>query len=93
MLLLTDESPNPEERVPGFRSPQSLGGTSVTMQLYVNDVDAAYNPAIDAGASPMMPPEDCFWGTGFAWRKILSAIPGRSRPFKKSLPQRRWVTE
>ena len=66
LLLLTDEFPDSEDQVPGFGSPQSLGGTSVTIQLYVDDVDAAYKRAVDAGASPIMPPEDSFWGDRFS---------------------------
>lgn len=66
LLLLTDESPKPEEQIPGFGSPQSLGGTSVTVQLYVDDVDAAYQRALDAGATPLLPPEDCFWGDRYS---------------------------
>lgn len=67
LLLLTDESP--EQQVPGFGSPQSLGGTTVTVQLYVDDVDAAYQRALGAGATPIMPPEDCFWGDRFSMMK------------------------
>ena len=69
LLLLTDEFPDPGEQVPGFGSPQSLGGTSVTLQVYVDDVDAAYKRAVDAGATPIMPPEDSFWGDGFSMVK------------------------
>ena len=69
LLLLTDENPNPEGQIPGFGSPQSLGGASVTLQLYVDDVDAAYQRALDAGATPIMPPEDCFWGDRFSMLK------------------------
>ena len=42
LLLLTDEPPDSREQVPGFGSPQSLAGTSVTVQLYVDDADAAF---------------------------------------------------
>ena len=69
MLFLTDESPDPEQRVPGFGSPQSLGGTGVTLQVYVDDVDAAYQRAVGAGGTPIMPPEDCFWGDRFSMIK------------------------
>jgi uncharacterized glyoxalase superfamily protein PhnB len=34
--------------------------------LPVKDVDAAYQRAIDAGASPTMPPADMFWGDRYA---------------------------
>ena len=33
LLILTDESPDSEEQVPGFGSPLSLGRTSVTLQF------------------------------------------------------------
>ena len=69
LLLLTDESPDSGEQVPGFGSPQSLGGTSVTLQVYVDDVDAAYKRAVNAGATPIMPPEDSFWGDRFSMVK------------------------
>ena len=34
--------------------------------LYVKDVDALFNRAVAAGATPVMPPEDMFWGDRFA---------------------------
>lgn len=37
-------------------------GTPVTLHLYVNDVDAAFAQAVDAGATIKMPPADMFWG-------------------------------
>ncbi len=46
----------------GSRSPQSLGGTPVTIHLYVDDVDAVFETAVAAGASVVMPPADMFWG-------------------------------
>jgi PhnB protein len=49
----------------GVRSPQAIGGTPVALHLYVNDVDAAYNRAVQAGAKPQMPPKDMFWGDRF----------------------------
>ncbi len=57
-LLLNDE-PN----FPGScKSPQTLGGNSVALQLYVEDVDAVFNRAVAAGAQAFMPPADMFWG-------------------------------
>jgi uncharacterized glyoxalase superfamily protein PhnB len=43
-------------------SPATLGGTTVTMHLYVRDVDARFNRAVDAGATIVMPVADQFWG-------------------------------
>lgn len=42
--------------------PTSLGGTSVTLHLYVKDADASYKRAVDAGATSLMAPMDAFWG-------------------------------
>ena len=48
------------------RPPKELGGTSVSVFLYVEDVDALYQQATDAGASSVSEPEDMFWGDRFA---------------------------
>jgi PhnB protein len=57
VIMLSDEMPGS-----GCRSPQSLGGTSVNMFLYVNDVDSVFNQAVRAGATSEMPVADQFWG-------------------------------
>jgi PhnB protein len=46
----------------GARGPQSIGGTPVSLHLYVEDADAWFRRAIDAGATVSMPLEDTFWG-------------------------------
>jgi PhnB protein len=46
-------------------APSELGGTSVSIFLYVEDVDAVVQRAADAGATVTMPPEDMFWGDRF----------------------------
>ena len=43
-------------------SPAMLGGSSVTLHLYVDDVDAAFARAIEAGAEQTMALTDMFWG-------------------------------
>jgi uncharacterized glyoxalase superfamily protein PhnB len=43
-------------------SPLSVGGTPVTLHLYVNDVDEAFGRAVRAGARVTMPLADTFWG-------------------------------
>ena len=43
-------------------SPQALGGTTVGLQLFWVDADAAYKRAVDAGAQPTIPPFNAFWG-------------------------------
>ena len=45
MMMLADEFPGSSNR-----SPQSLGGSPVGIFLYVTDVDAAFQKAVDAGA-------------------------------------------
>ncbi len=59
-LMLSDEMPGG-----GNRSPKSLGGTTASVFLYVNDVDSAYKKAVEAGATGDMPPTDMFWGDRF----------------------------
>jgi PhnB protein len=56
-LMLCEE--NPEM---GAQSPQALGGSPANLFLYVDDVDAAYKKAVNAGATATMPPQDMFWG-------------------------------
>lgn len=56
-VMLTDEEP-------AWRSlgPKALGGSPVTLHMYVEDTDATFKRAVDAGASAMMEPADMFWG-------------------------------
>ncbi len=46
----------------GYRSPKSLGGTPVPLFMYVEDVDAVFAQAIDAGGTEQRPVEDQFYG-------------------------------
>lgn len=46
----------------GNRSPRSLGGTPTTLNIYAEDADAAFQRAIDAGATEVMPVQDHFYG-------------------------------
>jgi PhnB protein len=57
MFMLADEMP--EE---GFSSPQRLNGTAVSFMVYVEDVDAAFQRATDAGAKALRPVKDQFYG-------------------------------
>ena len=43
-------------------SPLRLGGTPVTLHLYVEDVDGLFDRGVAAGASVIMPVGDQFWG-------------------------------
>lgn len=44
------------------KSPTTLGDTPVTITLYVDDVDATFQRALDAGAKQVMPLKDEFYG-------------------------------
>jgi PhnB protein len=57
LLMINDEIPEM-----GAHSPQSLSGTNLTLHMYVPDVDAAFNRAVQAGAQVIMPVADTFWG-------------------------------
>ena len=59
-IFLADEFPDM-----GCRSPQSLGGSTAALYLYVPDVDAAFKRAVEAGAQVKMPVMDMFWGDRF----------------------------
>ncbi len=50
----------------GVSAPATLGGTSVTIHLYVDDVDKLVAQAEAAGAEVTMPPQDMFWGDRYA---------------------------
>jgi uncharacterized glyoxalase superfamily protein PhnB len=56
MLMLGSEFP------PHCLSPKSRGGTSVTLSLYVENADAAFDRAVKAGCTVKMPMSDMFWG-------------------------------
>jgi len=57
LIFLGDENPQW-----GALSPQSLNGSPVTLNLYVEDCDAVFNRAVAAGATVGMPLADQFWG-------------------------------
>lgn len=60
VIMLNDDFP---EMCSGkSMTPKSLGGTPVTIHLTVNDVDARFQQALDAGATMVMPLDDQFWG-------------------------------
>ena len=49
----------------GCIGPQSLGGTPVSLYLYVEDADQTFTRAVSAGARSDMPVADMFWGDRF----------------------------
>ena len=60
LVMVSD--PFPQSTV---KPPRSLGGTSASIFLYVEDVDAVVRQAVDAGAEIVMEPQDQFWGDRF----------------------------
>jgi PhnB protein len=60
-IMLSDPFPQSSAK-----PPTKLGGTSAVVFLYVEDVDALFKQAVDAGATPTMEPEDMFWGDRFS---------------------------
>lgn len=57
VLMLADESPEM-----GVQGPRAVGGTPVTISVYVEDVDAVFDRAVAAGATPLRPVETQFYG-------------------------------
>jgi len=57
LLMMSDEN-----LAWGNKSPQTVGGNPMTIGLYVEDVDKAFQKAIDAGATLAMPVTDMFYG-------------------------------
>ena len=60
MLFLADEFPG----MPSA-SLQKFGGTTVSIHLYVENVDAWFDRAVAAGAKVAMPLTNMFWGDRF----------------------------
>ena len=57
LIMLADEFPEM-----GVRSPKTIGGTPVTISVYVDDVDAVFDAALAAGATSVRAVEDQFYG-------------------------------
>jgi PhnB protein len=56
-VMLSDEHPTMD-----FLGPQSRGGTSVHLHIYVKDCDAVIRRAAEAGAKVLREPQDQFYG-------------------------------
>ena len=57
VVMLADEHPEVDAR-----GPRSVGGTPVTLHVYVDDVDRIFERAIEAGAKALRPVETEFYG-------------------------------
>ena len=62
--MLADEFPDWNSLGPNTR-----GGTSVSLHLYIPDADAFFEKAIKAGAEVVMPLGDAFWGDRYGQLK------------------------
>ena len=56
-IMLADEQP-----AMGYLSPKSLGGTPVSIMIYLEDVDTVYGQAIQAGGEELKALQDQFYG-------------------------------
>lgn len=57
IVMLADEVP-----AMGFLAPESVGGTPVSLMIYVPDVDAVFSRAIAGGGAEIKPVRDQFYG-------------------------------
>ena len=57
LIMLADEFPEMDQR-----SPKAIGGSPVTISVYVEDVDDVFDRAVKAGAKALRPVEDQFYG-------------------------------
>ena len=62
LINVSDQSP---ER--GYPGPKAIGGTPVTLNVYVEDADATFERAVAAGATPLQPVQDQFYGDRIGW--------------------------
>ena len=56
-VMLADEHPDM-----GHRGPKSLGGTTISLLVYLDNVDAVFPRAIEAGGKIVRPVQDQFYG-------------------------------
>jgi PhnB protein len=56
-IMLADEYPEM-----GYKGPQTIGGSAVSLMIYVEDVDAVFNRAIESGGTVKEAVQDKFYG-------------------------------
>ena len=57
VIMLADEHPDVDAR-----GPRSIGGTPVSLHMYVEDADSVFERAVEAGAKSVRPVENQFYG-------------------------------
>lgn len=101
IIFLSDEFPG----MGATKSPQTLGGCTGSLNIYVNNVDDVFKQAIAAGGKEAMPVADMFWGDrygsftdpfGHVWgvgthKEDLAAkeVEQRAKDFFASMAQRK----
>ena len=69
IVMMGDENP-------GCKSAETLGGSPISLYVYVSNADAVFNQAVAAGGTVVIPVADMFWGDraghirdpfGYAW--------------------------
>lgn len=56
-IMLSQENPQWD-----MKSAETLGGSPVSIHLYVDDCDSVFQHAIDSGCTELSPMMDMFWG-------------------------------
>jgi len=56
-IMIADEYPDM-----GYNGPQTLGGSPIALMIYLADVDAVFNRAVEAGATVKEALQDKFYG-------------------------------
>jgi PhnB protein len=56
-IMLADEHPSM-----GYNGPQTIGGSPVSLMIYIDDVDAVFNQAVAGGATVKEAVTDKFYG-------------------------------
>jgi PhnB protein len=64
VFMLTEESPDMKAL-----SPESIGGSPISLYVYVKDVDSVFNQAISEGATVLHPVKDQLYGDRFGYLK------------------------
>ena len=85
VIMLADEYPDI-----GIRSPKAIGGSPVTLSVYVEDVDTASTAPLRQAPSRFGPSSWSSTETGPASSRILSDIAGVSPRTSKTSHPRRW---
>ena len=85
MIMLSDEYPDMQQL-----GPKRIGGTPVTISVYVEDVDATFAEAIKAGAKELRPVENQFYGdrTGAVRGPVRPQVARRHATSRTSRPTR-----